>query len=189
MSEQQTRQRMVAAAARLFQRQGYHATGFRQIVAESRTPRGSIYHHFPQGKEQLGVEAIGVAAEMVAGEVRRTAARSASSAELIRGVALALAGWLEGSAFREGCPVATVALECAPETTALADACRDAFASWIELIAGFLRAEGWDAEDASRRATTVIAAVEGALLISRAARDTSALRAVADDLGAPAGVR
>ena len=54
-----TRRRMLRTAAQLFRRQGYAATGWRQVVADSATPWGSQSHHFPGGKEQLAVEAIG----------------------------------------------------------------------------------------------------------------------------------
>ena len=53
-----TRERIVEASAELFRRQGYTATGVKQIVTAARAPFGSIYHHFPGGKEQLGAEAI-----------------------------------------------------------------------------------------------------------------------------------
>src|SRR5437660_55171 len=53
-----TRERIVDASAELFRRQGYAATGIKQIVTEAQAPFGSIYHHFPGGKEQLGAEAI-----------------------------------------------------------------------------------------------------------------------------------
>src|SRR5580704_19707288 len=53
-----TRQRIVDTSAELLRRQGYVATGVKQIVTEAQAPFGSLYHHFPGGKEQLGAEAI-----------------------------------------------------------------------------------------------------------------------------------
>ena len=53
-----TRERIVQTSAELFRRQGYNATGVKQIVTAAQAPFGSIYHHFPGGKEQLGAEAI-----------------------------------------------------------------------------------------------------------------------------------
>src|ERR1700689_252367 len=54
----ETRERIVGASAELMRRQGYNATGIKQIVAAAQAPFGSIYHHFPGGKEQLGAESI-----------------------------------------------------------------------------------------------------------------------------------
>ena len=49
----ETRERMVEATARLIARQGYHATGVAQVLTESEAPRGSLYFHFPEGKQQM----------------------------------------------------------------------------------------------------------------------------------------
>ena len=106
-----SRQRMLGAAVNLIQRQGYHATGMKQVVEESGTPRGSLYFHFPDGKDQMVGEALGIAQTAVAGTIDRVAARSQTPAELIEGLGAAMAKWLTRSDFVEGCPVATVALE------------------------------------------------------------------------------
>ncbi|MGH8878596.1 MAG: TetR/AcrR family transcriptional regulator, partial [Stackebrandtia sp.] len=68
-----TRQRLVAAAAELLQRQGYHGTGMAQIVAESGAPRGSVYFLFPGGKEELAAEAIEAASDGFAERLRAAA--------------------------------------------------------------------------------------------------------------------
>ncbi|MCA9793885.1 MAG: helix-turn-helix transcriptional regulator, partial [Candidatus Eremiobacteraeota bacterium] len=52
------RTKMIEAAARLIHKQGYHATGLAEVVDKSGAPRGSIYHYFPRGKNQLVEEAI-----------------------------------------------------------------------------------------------------------------------------------
>src|ERR1700684_2376478 len=52
------RDRIVDASAELFRRQGYSATGVKQIVAAAQAPFGSLYHFFPGGKEELGAEAV-----------------------------------------------------------------------------------------------------------------------------------
>src|SRR5438105_11716785 len=53
------RKRMLDSTVQLLRHNGYSGTGFREVVAHSGAPRGSIYHHFPGGKTQLGVEAVG----------------------------------------------------------------------------------------------------------------------------------
>ena len=53
-----TRERIVDSSATLFRRQGYTATGVKQIVAEAEAPFSSLYHFFPGGKDQLAEEVI-----------------------------------------------------------------------------------------------------------------------------------
>lgn len=66
MSEKSNaRESIVSTAARLFFSQGYHATGLNQIIKESSTPKGSLYHYFPHGKEELAHECIQKANEHI----------------------------------------------------------------------------------------------------------------------------
>ena len=60
-----SRQKILETAADLFKSQGYHATGLNQIIKESGAPKGSIYHYFPGGKEELAIESIKLAVQKV----------------------------------------------------------------------------------------------------------------------------
>ncbi len=176
------RDRMVRVAARLFQRHGYHAVGFRRIVEDAEASRGSIYHHFPEGKTQLGSEAIAWSGSALLRTVEQVAAAQPDIAGCLTELGERLAGWLESSGFADGCPVATVALEVAPSPGPLTEACRDVFRGWVAVLRDRLRDEGWDHEAAEGFATTIVAAFEGALLLARVERDAAPLRAVARDL-------
>ncbi len=173
-----TRARMVATTARLLQRQGFHGTGLGQILEEARAPKGSLYHHFPGGKEELAAEAVRVAA----GEWRRAVLAVVEAApspiRAIRAVCELLASSLEASAFHDGCPVATIALEAAADSDLVHDACADAYRTWQQVIEDKLRAHGVHAPRAERLATTILAAVEGGLVLSKAARSGEPLRRV-----------
>lgn len=178
------RTRMLETASRLFQRQGYHRTGFRELVGVSGAPRGSIYHHFPGGKEQIGAEAVALSGAQVRQAIDQVAATATTSSEMIRGVAAALAGWLERSGYVDGCPVATVALECAPESDVIADACRDAFRSWQRAFSEVLEQQSTPPDVAAQRARLVVAGIEGALLLARVERSPQPLLEVADEIAA-----
>src|SRR6476620_9172702 len=53
-----TKERLLDASGELFRRQGYTGTGIKAILADAQAPFGSLYHHFPGGKEELGAEAV-----------------------------------------------------------------------------------------------------------------------------------
>src|SRR5436190_23827896 len=53
-----TKSRILDATAELFRRYGYTGTGLKQVVANANAPFGSLYHHFPGGKQQLGEDVI-----------------------------------------------------------------------------------------------------------------------------------
>src|SRR5436190_501822 len=64
-----SRERLLDSAVDLLQRQGYHGTGLNELLERSEAPRGSLYHYFPGGKEQIGAEAIARAGGQVAAAV------------------------------------------------------------------------------------------------------------------------
>jgi len=178
-----TRVRMIRTAARLLRRQGYAATGWRQVVAESHTPWGSQAHHFPGGKEQLAVEAVtasGAAYEQLLASVFA----DNHPADTVTAWAIVAAKELQATGWADGCPVATVALETAHVSENLAAACESAFTSWRTVIANSIRSRGLPAGEANSLATLVLAGIEGALLLARAARDPAPLRDVARELAA-----
>ena len=183
-----SRSRMVVTTAKLLQRQGYHGTGLNQIVAVADAPKGSIYFHFPGGKEQLTAEAIAQSATYLDGVLQRHAADSAVDA--LDSYLAGMAAWLEHTDFREGCPIATVALEVGATSAMIGDACAAAFDRLIERVAGWIEADGFTREAAYDRAFVVYTAIEGALVFAKVKRSIdpiNRLRAALPELiGSPA---
>jgi TetR/AcrR family transcriptional repressor of lmrAB and yxaGH operons len=177
-----SRARFVETTAALLQRQGYHATGLAQIIEESGAPKGSLYFHFPGGKETLAQAALEHSGQQMQAKLGALVAGAAGPAEAIRAVTTHLADELEASRFQDGCPVATVALEAAAQLPALRAVCSASYARWQALLEAYLVHAGVDRERAGSLANLVLAAVEGALLLSRAHADTTPLRAVGEQL-------
>ncbi|NBE50247.1 TetR/AcrR family transcriptional regulator [Streptomyces boluensis] len=173
-----TRERVLRTAATLFQTQGYHATGLNQVLAEGGAPKGSLYFHFPGGKEQLASEALTLAgAEMCL--LIKTALDAAEKPEAAVDTVLAhLADALTASDFTAGCPVATVALDTAGSSDTIRSACDEVYRSWTDTIAAYLVAHGADADRAATLAVVLLASIEGALLLARTRRDVAPLLAV-----------
>ena len=90
-----TRQQIIEKTSELLDRQGYHATGLNQIVAESETPRGSLYYYFPAGKEELAAEAIGYKAHQMSEHERRSLATIGPAIEAIYQFVVSLADHAE----------------------------------------------------------------------------------------------
>jgi TetR/AcrR family transcriptional repressor of lmrAB and yxaGH operons len=178
------RESIVRTAAVLFRRQGYAATGTNQIVAESGAPKGSLYHYFPAGKEQIGQAAVAHAGALVARTLADLLRREPTPGAALRGYGRLLAGWLEESQFRDGCPIATTLLELAPASSEVADAGRAAFDAWTGLLAGALRDAGAPEETARRLAGLALGTIEGALLVARVRQDAAPLTEAIDDVAA-----
>src|SRR5688500_9037669 len=106
-----TRERIVEAGAELFRRQGYAATGVKQIVAAASAPFGSLYHFFPGGKEQLGAEAIRRSGSIYAQLVPLFYDSAPDVVSATASFFEAAATTLEQTDFADACPIATIALE------------------------------------------------------------------------------
>ncbi|MEU5878037.1 TetR family transcriptional regulator C-terminal domain-containing protein [Spirillospora sp. NPDC047279] len=176
-----TRERLLEASARLFREQGYAGTGLKQITAAGGAPWGSLYHFFPGGKEQLGVEAIAHSGARYERLFELTFARAdADVVRCVRDFFQLSVDALERSGWGDGCPIATVALEVASTSEPLRHACAEVFASWEAVFARRLAGAGLAEERAADLATYALAAFEGAIVLSRAAHDTRPLRVTAD---------
>jgi TetR/AcrR family transcriptional regulator, lmrAB and yxaGH operons repressor len=179
---QRTRERMVHSAAALFRRKGYDGTGLNEILERSGAPRGSLYFHFPGGKEELAVAALTEAGFGIGSGMESLLSSAKSPSEGIARVIDFLADELERSDYRGGCPIAAVTLDGAAESKAVRDACASVFDRWLELMEARLAEGGWTAPAARRRALITLAAFEGGLTVARAKRDSAPLRALADEL-------
>jgi TetR/AcrR family transcriptional repressor of lmrAB and yxaGH operons len=182
-----SREAFVRATARLLQRQGYGETAVSEIVKRSGAPKGSLYFHFPGGKEELAVAAMTRAGEQLRSAIAAIVGSGDRIGESLGRLVDALAAALEGSGYRDGCPIATVTLEAATGSPAIRASADAVFASWLEVLQARLTADGLNAEAAERRALLVLSAIEGALILSRARHDTAPLAAVRDELVALAG--
>src|SRR6266545_1604570 len=104
-----TRQRVLHTAVELFRTQGYHGTGLNQVLAEGGAPKGSLYFHFPGGKEQLAVEAVALGGTELCAMIAATLAAARNPVAGLDAIVDAIATDLAESDFRRGCPIATVA--------------------------------------------------------------------------------
>ncbi|OMC43119.1 TetR family transcriptional regulator [Mycobacterium sp. IS-2888] len=171
-----SRAALIGNAATLFRRQGYAATGLNQILEEAGVKPGSLYHHFPQGKQQLAaavVESEGTSIEQL---LRRFLATGRPVADIVDRWLDLLAAGLAGD-HRDGCPIEPIATESVNASPLVREASARAFRGWCAAIEDRLRSDGWSAADAKRVALAVISLIEGALILSRIAGDAGALDA------------
>lgn len=175
-----SRQRLVETAARLFRVQGYNATGLNQIVEESQAPKGSLYHYFPDGKEQLAAEALGCAGLQLSGKLKALGELTPGEA-LDQLVEMSIAE-LEASDYRDGCPIATVALETNSSSDPLRIVCEKIFDKALLILKQWLVSKGSSPERAELLAVTVFSAYEGALMLSKVRRSPEPLRQVAGQM-------
>ncbi|MEV6109699.1 TetR/AcrR family transcriptional regulator [Streptomyces sp. NPDC051940] len=178
----EARERIVAGAADMISRRGLSATSIREMAKHAKAPLGSTYHYFPEGKQQLAMEAVRYTGEWVARGLRT---------ELEKGPAAGLREFLAlwrtivvDTDFRAGCPVLAVAIEEPPtdEIPPALAAAAEVFDRWESLLADSLRAHGAEPDQAAQLATLIVSSVEGTVAMCRAKRSAEPLDRVAAQL-------
>jgi AcrR family transcriptional regulator len=169
-----TRDRIVDASAELFRLQGYSATGVKQIVEAAQAPFGSVYHHFPGGKEQIGAAAIRASGRLYAQLIPAVFDFAPDPASGVRMFFAGAAQHLVDTDYADACPIATVALEVSSSSETMRQACADTFESWI--AEGSARFPEIDRTTAHELTTAFVCALEGAFVLARALRSTEPLR-------------
>lgn len=171
-----SRAALVDTAALLFRRQGYAATGVNQILETADVKAGSLYHHFPNGKQELAAAVVDSVGGDIEQRLRAFLNSGAQTADIVDGwIELMAAGLVSDQ--RDGCPIEPIATESVNASPQVRDASARAFAGWCAAVANRLRADGWPDDRADQTALAIIAVIEGALILSRIAGDAAALNA------------
>jgi TetR/AcrR family transcriptional repressor of lmrAB and yxaGH operons len=169
-----SRTALIDTAATLFRRQGYAATGLAQILEEAGVKPGSMYHHFPRGKQHLAAAVVDSTGAGIEQLLRRFLAGGLPVADIVdRWVDLLIDGLTADR--RDGCPIEPIATESVNASALVREASARAFTGWCRAIEERLRTDGWSATEAESVAVAVISLIEGALILSRIAGDPGAL--------------
>ena len=169
-----SRTALIHTAATLFRRQGYAATGLSQILEEAGVRPGSLYHHFPEGKQQLAAAVVDNAGAAIEQLLRRFLASGLPVADIVdRWVDLLIDGLIADR--RDGCPIEPIATESVNASPLVREASTRAFTGWCRAIEERLHTDNWSEVEAESVAVAVISLIEGALILSRIAGDAGAL--------------
>jgi AcrR family transcriptional regulator len=171
-----TRERILTASGELMRRHGYAATGIKAILAASGVPYGSLYYHFPGGKEQVGVEALEQAGRAYLALVESYFPPGGDVAAATGQFFADAAEFVASTDYADACPVATIAGEIAATSEPMRVASAEAFASWMEVFERRLGEAGIPADRAHEVAVELFCALEGAFLVARTTRDIRPVR-------------
>jgi TetR/AcrR family transcriptional repressor of lmrAB and yxaGH operons len=174
--QDRSRAALLDSAALLFRRQGYAATGVNQILEMADVKAGSLYHHFPDGKQGLATAVVDRVGGGIERRLRAFLASDLAVADIVDAWIDLMSGGLSTDT-RDGCPIEPIATESVNASPQVRRASARAFDGWCAAVADRLRADGWADGDATQTALAVIALLEGALILSRIAGNSAALDA------------
>lgn len=177
-----SREKILQTASRLFQLQGYHATGLNQIIKESGAPKGSLYHYFPNGKEELAIESVKYTSSFIETRIQGILDKVSNPIEAIQLFITETASQFDDPESIEGIPVGLLASETALISEPLRTVCLEAFKSWEAVFSRKLVQGGFEQKDASRLAMLINAMIEGGIMLSLVNKDKAPLLLIAENI-------
>lgn len=159
---------MLVVATQLFGARGYEGIGIAELLEKSGAPRGSLYFHFPGGKQQIGAEVVARVGAEVASRFRVLHDSGVDLEGFIDQVFKATAKESKEREYCASCPMAAIATGFGNDNPKLAAAVRVAFMSWEAEIRNAAIARGMTEENAAIFGSAMLSAMEGAFIISKA---------------------
>ncbi len=171
---------MLISAAEVLRERGAAGVTIDAVLARSGAPRGSVYHHFPNGRNQILVEALEYAGEEITEVIDQAAAKGGLF--LIRQFVVFWEELLIESDFAAGCPVVAAAIGSTDEEPQLTTVAGSIFRHWRDALTRAFVADGFEDADAASLAIMCIASLEGAVVLCRSTRSVDPLRDVAEQV-------
>lgn len=162
------KEEMVKTALRLFRSRGFAGVGVAELLEQSGFPRGSLYFHFPGGKEEIGVAAMQRQTQQDCDNMRAAKELCGSAEEFVMKVYQVIADRIERSEYRAGCVVGAITQEAATGASLLQETAASCFRDMLQVMDEVLVHFGLAPEKAAQGASAMLTGLQGATLQARA---------------------
>lgn len=174
-----TKQRMIEVMAELLETGGYGASGLSELGKETNTPKGSLYFHFPGGKEELTSLALLHSGNQLNSFFLSVLTERDSPAEAVKQMFHLLEERIVSSEYKKGCPIATTAMETAGSVPMVSDTCTQVYSLWLKTFETYLVGKGYTSRVSKNLSLSLLSLWEGALLLSKLQKSPEPLRVAA----------
>jgi TetR/AcrR family transcriptional regulator, lmrAB and yxaGH operons repressor len=175
-----TRKKMLISAAQVMRERGAAGLTIDAVLARSGCPRGSVYYHFPDGRNQMLIEALRYAGDSITATIDDAGERGARA--LLRRFGEFWKDVLTDGDFKAGCPVVAAAISADENDLQLTSEAGVILGRWCTALTSAFVHDGFDHDDAASLAVMSIAALEGAIVLSRSTRSVRPLDQVGEQL-------
>ena len=177
-----TKEKFIETASRLFEIKGYNATGLNEILAESGAPKGSLYYHFPKGKEQLALESINLAGEKIKNKIKNALDNIENPVEAIMTNIENIATIIDKEQKTRDISISLIALETYLTSEVLRKACEEIFTSLENIYAEKLIKAGINKDKSYELGVAIAAMIEGGITLSLTKKNGDVLRVISKQI-------
>ena len=176
-STRSTRSRLIGSAAHLFRIKGFNGTGLSEVLSHSKTPKGSLYHHFPKGKADLARASADLVSEGMLEIIDAAFERAESFEDGGTTLCFKLAKLFDKGEEWQGCPISSVLLD-GSQHPGFRDHADQIFTNWVARVAGYGQVHGLIGDEACAASEHLLFAIHGAWVMCRARGNADLLRRV-----------
>jgi TetR/AcrR family transcriptional repressor of lmrAB and yxaGH operons len=168
---------LLAVLGEVFRAHGYEGATLALITEATGLGKGSLYHFFPGGKQQMATEVLDEIGRWFEANVFAPLRDSDQPGRAIAAMIKSTDDYFRSG--RRVCLVGVIALGASRD--GFASQVDDYFRRWHDALASLLKRSGLSAAAASRRAEDALLTIQGALVLARARDDPSVFsRAMAE---------
>lgn len=181
MTDDTIRNRLVYVAAQLFREKGYNGAGIAEILKKANAPKGSLYHHFPNGKADLAKAAAEWTSKEMISIIDTSFKGKTTWQGGVKHMLAKLAKLFDISQHQESCPIKVMLFD-GPNSIGFNKVAEKTFQSWHDHLAAYASQFGMPEEEAQDAAEMLLVTVEGAWTLARARKSSDILRKIPDHL-------
>ncbi|KOS69088.1 transcriptional regulator [Lysinibacillus contaminans] len=174
-----TKSQLINTATALFQQKGYKSVGLNEILKACNVTKGALYHHFPNGKEELLIACLHDLNEAITTDIKTIFKENLSIREAIRSMIDKLVHDFESDGTLSGYTFSSMVSEMATVSEPVRNACSALYENIQHIFYEKLVTEGFSSESASEMALLMTASIEGAMMLCRTQKSTDPLKTVA----------
>ncbi|WP_342598179.1 TetR/AcrR family transcriptional regulator [Psychrobacillus sp. FSL H8-0483] len=170
---------LIDTATMLFQQKGYKSIGLNEILKACNVTKGALYHHFPNGKEELLITCLQGLNEAITTDIEAIFSRHLSTKDATLSMIDTLIHKFEKDGTITGYTFSSIVSEMATMSEPVRNACSALYENIQYIYCAKLLSEGFSNESASAISLMMTALIEGAMMLCLTQKSTDPLKTIA----------
>ncbi len=166
----------------LFQQKGYKGVGLNEILKECKVTKGSLYHHFPNGKEELLIACLNSMSCAITTDIVDIFKRCQSTREAVKVMIEQLIGDFERQGTIAGYTFTSIVSEMGSMSEPVRIACSDLYIKMQGIYRRKLYEDGFSKEAAESLALMMTATIEGGIMLCLTKKTSEPLQIISYEL-------
>ncbi|SES38287.1 TetR/AcrR family transcriptional regulator [Psychrobacillus sp. OK032] len=177
-----TKSLIIDVATKLFQQKGYKGVGLNEIIKSCNISKGSLYHHFPNGKEELLIACLQSLNEEITKDIVEIFDRYPTTHKATNALISKLINNFETEGTLTGYTFSSMVSEMASLSDSVRNACAKLYSAIQTIYFHKLVVDGFSNDEASSHALMMTASIEGGMLLCLTQKASEPLQVIAEVL-------